>query len=341
MSAPSQRPNVTPERIMQLAWGYAAPLMIEAGIKLGVFDALAQGPKTADEVAAATGASPRGVRILLNGLVALVLVAKDGDRYRLTEESAAFLVSSGPGFRGGIFKHISDRLLPEWLKLTDVVKTGRPATAVNMETEGAAFFAEFVEDIFPMSWPVTQALADHLGLPQATQPVSVLDLAAGSGVWGIGLAKKSPQVRVTAVDFPEVLKVTRRVAEKHGVADRFTFAAGDLLEADFGGGHDVATLGHIIHSEGEARSRRLLKRTFDALAPGGTIAIAEWVANEERTGPPGALIFAVNMLVNTEKGDTYTFGEMSGWLKEAGFENARTLEGPGPSPLILATKPGR
>ncbi len=82
-----------------------------------------------------------------------------------------------------------------------------------------------------------------------------------------------------------------------------------------------------------------MKKTFAALAPGGTIAIAEWLPNEDRTGPPAALIFAVNMLVNTERGDCYTFGELSGWLKEAGFTNARTLEGPGPSPLVLATKP--
>src|SRR5262249_48284021 len=160
-----------------------------------------------------------------------------------------------------------------------------------------AFFAEFVEDIFPFSYQNTQILADHLGLPQAKQPVSVLDLAAGSGVWGIGLAKKSPQVRVTAVDWPEVLKVTRRVAEKHGVADRFTFSPGARRQADSGNGNQIATLGHIIHSEGEARSRTLLKKTFAALAPGGTIVIAEWIPNEERTGPPPALIFGVNMLV--------------------------------------------
>ncbi|HEX5324133.1 MAG TPA: methyltransferase, partial [Capsulimonadaceae bacterium] len=82
-----------------------------------------------------------------------------------------------------------------------------------------------------------------------------------------------------------------------------------------------------------------LKKVYAALAPGGTIAIAEMVPNDERTGPPFPLIFAVNMLVNTEKGDTYTFGELSQWLREAGFTDCRTLDAPGPSPLILATKP--
>jgi hypothetical protein len=133
--------------------------------------------------------------------------------------------------------------------------------------------------------------------------------------------------------------VTERTAARFGLQDRFTLAPGDLLEADFGSGHSVATLGHILHSEGAERSRKLLRKTFQALAPGGTIAIAEFMANDDRTGPPVALIFAVNMLVNTAAGDTFTFPELSAWLQEAGFTNPRLLEAPSVSPLVLATRP--
>jgi hypothetical protein len=115
--------------------------------------------------------------------------------------------------------------------------------------------------------------------------------------------------------------------------------AGDIQSADLGSGHQVATLGHILHSEGEQRSRALLRRVFRAMAPGGTIAIAEFLVNDERTGPPNGLIFAVNMLVGTQHGDTFSFREIASWLGEAGFDNARTLDASGPSPLILATKP--
>jgi SAM-dependent methyltransferase len=177
-------------------------------------------------------------------------------------------------------------------------------------------------------------------VPGGSTPISVLDLAAGSGVWGIALAEQSPQVRVTAVDWPAVIPVTQRVAGRRGVADRFRFVAGDLLEADFGAGHHIATLGHIVHSEGESRSRALFDKTFAALAPGGTIAIAEWLVNDQRTEPLPSLIFAVNMLVNTDAGDCYSFNELRGWLRAAGFRDARTLETQGPSPLVLADKPG-
>jgi len=146
-------------------------------------------------------------------------------------------------------------------------------------------------------------------------------------------------VTITAVDWPNVLEITKKVAKQNGVGDRLKTSAGDLQAADFGKGHQVATLGHILHSEGVERSRKLLRKTFEVLAPGGTIAIQEFLPNEERTGPPNALIFAVNMLAMTEVGGTYTFGEISGWLKEAGFVNPRLLEVPSVSPLVLATRP--
>jgi hypothetical protein len=155
-------------------------------------------------------------------------------------------------------------------------------------------------------------------------------------VWGIGLAQANKQVEVTAVDWERVLGVTKRVATKHGVGGQFKYIDGDICKVGFGSGYDIATLGHILHTEGPEHSKLLIKRIFDALAPGGTIAIAEFVANDERTGPTNAMLFAVNMLVNTDEGNAFTLKEISGWLREAGFDSIR----PAPSALRprLATK---
>jgi ubiquinone/menaquinone biosynthesis C-methylase UbiE len=322
-----------------MASGYEPALILEAAVRLGVFDVLDERPMPLGEVVARVGASERGLRALLNSLVGLDLLARYGEHYALTDESAAYLVTTSPSYQGYMCKHVSRLLLPRWMRLTEAVRSGKPEKVVNEQADGGAFFREFVEDIFPMSYDAARALAAELGVARAEQPVPVLDLAAGSGVWGVALAEASPQVRVTAVDWPAVLPVTRRVAERHKVLDRFRFVEGDLMQADFGTGYAVATLGHILHSEGEDRSRRLLRRTFDALAPGGTAVIAEFVANEDRTGPLGAMIFAVTMLVNTEAGDTFTFDEMAEWLREAGFVDVRALEVPEPTPLILARKP--
>ena len=292
------------------------------------------------QVAKRAAASQRGINAILDLLVSLHLLQRKGNRVALTPESAAFLVSTKPGYYGTLFGHISDQLLPAWLHLTEIVRTGRPALKVNARKQGAQFFAQFVESLFPISFPAGTALGHHLGIAKVREPISVLDIGAGSGVWGISIAKQSPHVRIHAVDWPQVLKVTRRVAGKHGLAKRLTTAPGDFFEADFGKGHRLATIGHILHSEGRDRSRRLLKKVFNALAPGGTVAIQEFVPDDDRSGPPSALIFALNMLVNSEAGDTFTFGEMSEWLRRAGFKNPRLLDVPSVSPLVLADKPG-
>ena len=219
------------------------------------------------------------------------------------------------------------------------MRDGRPAVAVNQETEGTEFFSQLVETIIPMSYGSAQKLAEHLKVATAKDQMRVIDLAAGSGIWGIALAQKSPRVRVTAVDWAGMIPTTKRITEKFGVLDRFDFIEGDLLEANFGNSYDIATLGHILHSEGEVRSRQLLKKAFRALKSGGTIAIAEWLVNDDRTKPVPSLMFCVQMLVNTEKGDTFSFNEIKSWLEKAGFKKVRKLEVMGPSPLILATKP--
>ena len=332
--------TVTPERIMQFAWGYVPPLVLEAAIRYRVFDVLEAGPKTVKETAAATGTSERGLRAIMNVLVGLdFLVRATGGRYALTPESETFLISTKRGFQGGILKHVSGELIPKWLHLNEVVVTGTPPVAVNEEGSGSDFFQKFVGDIFPINYPSALALADHLALGETRTRTRVLDLAAGSGVWGIALAQSSERVVVTAVDWTNVLPATERTVAGFGLTDRYTFVGGDLLAADFGRDHNVVTLGHILHSEGEARSRSLLRKACEALATGGTIAIAEFLVNADRSGPLVSLFFAANMLVNTEHGDTYSFEEIRGWLVEAGFTDARLLEAPGPSPLILATKP--
>jgi 3-hydroxy-5-methyl-1-naphthoate 3-O-methyltransferase len=332
------QPRVTPERLMQFGFAYAPPLIIGAAVSNRVFDTLADGPKSIDEVSRETGASARGLRAIMNALAGLELLTKRDGKYALTPESENFLVRNKPGTLAGFFSMNRLRLIQLWMKLDEIVRTGQPAEARNLEGPGTEFFTELVENIIPTSYGSAQVLADHLRVADATKPVRVLDLAAGSGIWGIALAQKSPRVQVTAVDWAGMIPTTKRITKKFGVSDRFKYIEGDLLDAEFGSGYDIATLGHILHSEGEERSRKLLKKTAPALKSGATIAIGEWLVNDERTEPLNGLVFAVNMLVNTERGDTFSFNEIKSWLEETGFEDARTLEAPGPSPLVLATK---
>ena len=339
MPAIQQQAAVTPERILKLMWAFAPPLLIDAAVENRLFDVLDENPLAPEQLSAATGASQRGIMALADALVGFELLGKDKQgRYHLTPEAAAFLVQGKPEFQGSIFHNTKSDLIPRWLRVSEAVASGRPVVPVNEQEQGAAFFEQFVEALFPMGYAGAKALAADLKLAEAKEQTRVLDLAAGSGVWGIALAQASPLVQVTAVDWERVLATTKRMVARFNLEDRFNFVAGDLLEAEFGSNYAVATLGHILHSEGIERSKTLLRRVHDALRSGGTIAIAEFLVNADRTGPPQGLVFAVNMLVHSEEGGTYSFEEISDWLRDAGFKSMRLLDAPGPSPLVLAQK---
>jgi len=338
MSA-AETPAVTPERILQMMWGYAPPIILATAARHRIFDVLEKGPKTAAEIASLTGTNERGVRSVVNALVGLQFLAKHGkDRYGLTPESASFLVSGKPGYLGIMMQHVGRDLVPHWLELPDAVQHGRPVRPFNQEKEGAEFFEQLVVGLFALSHTAAQMVGKALSVGSAQRPLKILDIGAGSGVWGIGIAQQSPGSTITAVDWPNVLEVTKRFAAEHGMADRFSYISGDMSKVDFGAGHDVAILGHILHSEGEQNSRELLKKIANALAPGGRIAIAEFLVNDDRTGPPMGLFFAINMLVNTDDGDTFSFEEISQWLAEAGFTNPRKIEPGGPASVIVAQR---
>src|SRR5689334_10678051 len=247
MSA-SSTPTVRPDRILEMVWGYAPPIILATAIQAKVFDLLDAGPKTVDELAKASGNSARGLRAIMNALVGFQFLSKTPDgRYALTPESAAFLVSSKPGYLGKFVEFSGLKSIQTWLPLPEIVRTGKPNTAINQQDAGESFFQDLVEPIFAMSYPATQVAGQALGLANAKTPVKILDIGAGSGVWGIGLAQQSPQVSVTAQDLPGVLEVTRRMVARFNLADRFSYLPGDFHNVDFGTGYNLVTIGHILH----------------------------------------------------------------------------------------------
>lgn len=313
--------------------------MLDAAVNLGIFDALSAGPLTSVELAQHCHMSMRGARPLLDALASLRFLKKEDGRYSLASDSAAFLVKTSPTFLGGFVQHNVHNLLPAWQQLETVVRTGKPAKSLDSEQQGAAFFKDFVPALFTMSQAAARVLAEAILKERDNTPMRVLDVGAGSGVFGIALAAASRDATVTLADWKEVLNVAREIARERDVLDRLSFIEGDLFESDFASDFDVATLGNILHMESAERCQILLRKVYQALAPGGTIAIIEYVPDDDRTGQPISLIFAVNMLVNTTGGDTYTFGEINEWLLQAGFENTRRVDTPSPSPAILAAKP--
>ena len=177
--------QVSPQRILQMIWAFAAPLTLEAAVHVHrVFDTLDERPKTLEEIARETKARfrKRGLKAILNTLVSFEILGKDGDRFKLVPESAAFLVSHKPAYQGAILRHISSQLIPGWLKLSGNRRHRKsPAASVNQEFHRRRVFS-------PISWRPSPSLSrrpgkcaggEHL-FANLQSPASVLDLAARS-----------------------------------------------------------------------------------------------------------------------------------------------------------------
>ncbi len=227
-------------------------------------------------------------------------------------------------------------------QLPSALASGKPARRV--ESEGSAdFFANFVRVLFETNRRAAEIAAAALapGLARETAP-RALDIGAGSGVWSLMLAEMVPALRVTALDHPPVLAITRQVFAEHGAADRLSVIEGDQRQTDLGTDvYDVIFLGHLLHSEGRRESAALIARCARALRPAGKLVIGEFIADEARASrdQPRPLLFAVNMLLVTADGDAFTLSEMREWLCAAGLTEVETLEVPGASPVIAAGRP--
>jgi ubiquinone/menaquinone biosynthesis C-methylase UbiE len=338
MSQAAKQMEATPERIIQDIWAARNAQALMAGTELDFFTHINNGKHTAKEIARAAKASERGTRRLLDALVGLGYLSKKDNSYHLEPVSERFLVRGQPTYLGPLVNET--RLVWEsWSHLTEVVKTGRPFNAVDTEQAGRDFFPQLVAAIFPMSYGA--ALSAAAAMPEKTRRriKNILDVAAGSAAWSIAFAQAIPGARVTVVDYPEVTAVARQFAQRLGVADRYDYLEGNLREVDFGRKkYDLVILGHIIHTEGEKWGKKLIQKSSRALKDDGLLLIGEMVPNDDRTGPALPLVFGLNMLLNTENGDVFTMREYRQWLKAAGFKKVSTIDAPGPSPLILATK---
>lgn len=313
--------SLTPEPIVQMLQGYWASAIVKAGIDLAIFTHVTEGRRTVEALARAIGAPPRGTRIFLNGLLALQLLAKDGEEYHLTPLAEAFLVRGREGYIGDVAAIMTHPILWQaMVRLSEAVRQGGTILEQHAETPAHPFWETFSVASRSLAQQGAEVIAELLGVrPGNAQGLEVLDIACGSGLYGFVLAQRDREARITCVDWENVLPIARRYAETLGLSNRVRFLPGDIFEVEYGSGYDVAILSHVYHHFSQEKASALTRKVYAALREGGRIAIHDFVPDEERAARPFPLLFAVLMLVWTRQGDTYTFAEYRTLLEEAGF----------------------
>lgn len=292
-----------------------------------ILESIADGSRSAHEVASRLGLSSRAVRALLSALAEMGVVAEDGDGFRLLEEHRGPLLDRGhPDYAGGLVVHRFE-LIRKWGRMPEILRTGSPVEDdPEKEAEG---METFIYSMRRLAIPGARAVAALL-LPRLPENPHILDVGGGPGTYAEAFVEGG--ARVTVFDLPEVVELMKERLSAAGISA----VGGDFNEGLPEGQFDAAYLGSVSHIYGPEENLALMNRVSGALSPGGLIAIRDFIRGRSK----GAALFAVNMLVNTESGNTYTEEDYRGWLGEAGFQEVEVLPIPDrDTHLILARRP--
>jgi precorrin-6B methylase 2 len=310
----------SPQLFFETVNAYQKTSAIKAAVELDVFTAIGEGEKTSPELAGQCGTSERGMRILCDYLVVLGFLAKQENRYALTQDSAAFLNRRSPMYLGSAIGFLLSPMLTDNFKdLAAAVRKG--GTAMSEEGTVAPehpVWVEFARSMAPMTTMPAQRMAQLVRLAP-DQNSKVLDIAAGHGKYGLAFGAEYPRAEIVALDWPKVLEVARENARAAGLESRFRTIAGSAFDADYGSDYDVVLLTNFLHHFNPETCEKLLCRVKAALRKDGRAVTLDFVPNEDRVTPPGAATFSLMMLGSTPNGDAYTFSEYERMFRNAGF----------------------
>lgn len=317
--------------------GYGRFHVLVSALELGVFEVLDRlGPSTAEELAPEVGASEPHLRTLLGGVVATGLLDHRHGRFELNDTTRRYLLREGPASMVDLVP-VSPGPLDNWRELTDTVRRGMPAAPI--EDDPAAFYVPLVEGTFTTINRCAMRADRQLRYSALDHP-RVLDLGAGGAPWAIAVLTANPGATAVVNDLPGVIQVAERKLAEFGVADRAELRPGDFHTLELEpAAYDLVVLGHICRTEGVDGAQHLIRRGFDALRPGGRLLLSDYFVDRSRSLAGHALMMGATMMASTRQGTTFTYGEVSAWLRDTGFESVRLIEPIGFQEVFVATRP--
>jgi SAM-dependent methyltransferase len=306
---------------LDLARLFQPACVLAAAADLDVFSPLHEKPMTAQALASGLGADSRAMTVLLDALVAMEFLTKQSNVYGVPENVAKILTEKSEGNILPMLRHLAN-CLRRWAMLADVTKTGGPAERAPSTRGEAADQSSFIGGMHNLSAPVAPGVIEKL---QPLKFEHLLDIGGASGTWTIALLNAVPDAKATLFDLPPVISIAERRIAEAGLSDRVNLIAGDFYADDLPDGADLAWLGAICHQNSREQNRALFAKIHKALKTNGAVVIRDAVMDSSHTSPLGGALFAVNMLVSTEGGGTYSFDEYSQDLLGAGFDQVKLI----------------
>ena len=334
-----------PSHIMQVGLGFWASKTLLSAVELGLFSALKQ-PMTAAEIASALKLHPRAVPDFPDALVALGLLARNGDghqaRYSNTPEGAIFLDKNSPAYVGGMLEMANARLYRYWADLTEALQTGVPQNEIKHS--GEPMFAklyetperldQFMNAMSGMSAGTFNAFVQQFDFSKYK---TLCDIGGATGQLACMVAAAQPHMRCQSFDLPKVQPIATRRITSAGLADRVQAVVGDFF-VDPLPKADVITMGMILHDWNLEKKKVLIRKAYEALTPGGAFVVIEALIDDARRENAFGLLMSLNMLIEFGDAFDYSGADFAGWCKEAGFRDFRVIKLVGPSSAAVAYK---
>jgi (2Fe-2S) ferredoxin len=326
--------GVLPDELASTIRSFQESRAILTAIELDLFTAVGSGASAA-EASGRIGTDARATELLLNALCALRLLRKKDGIFQNTPLGNRYFVAGSPDYARDSLMH-SVNLWSRWSTLTECVKAGTAVGRTESADRGTEWTRFFIAAMNRNAQERAPWVVRAIG---AEGKQRMLDVGGGSAAYTIALCRANPSLEAEVFDLPSVVGLTRQYIEKAGLSARIRVRSGDLMSDSLGSGFDFVFVSQVCHSLSESENLELIRKCHGALLPDGCLAIQEFILEADKTAPKWSAIFALNMLVGTSAGRTYSEDEFVVWMKKAGFQTVRRVRLPGPSGLVLGTRP--
>ena len=339
-------PGLTPDAILQAAFGFWSSKVLLTAVEMEVFTKLAQRRLTGAELGAEVGMHPRGIKDFFDALVAMKFLGREGDgataKYFNTPEGALFLDRNSPRYVGGILVMLNARLFKFWHDLPEALRTGKPQNEIKHGQKG------MFEELYSELPRLEQFMGAMTGLSRInfealaakfdfSRYKTLCDIGGATGLLCIEAAKKHPNLRAVSFDLPPVEPIAKKHIAAAGLSDRVGTAGGDFF-ADPLPKADVITMGMILHDWNLEKKMHLIRAAYDALPPGGAFIVIEALIDDARRENVFGLLMSLNMLIEFGDAFDYSAADFRGWCTKVGFKRFETIHLNGPSSAAIAYK---
>ncbi|KAF0151128.1 MAG: O-methyltransferase family protein [Ignavibacteria bacterium] len=318
-------------KILELANGFQVSRIILTALELNVFTILDKRLLPSSETAKQINCDEHAAERLLNALVSLGFLKKLHGKFYNTDAASLHLVKGSPDFLGGLFH--TNELWNSWGTLTNAVKKG--ASFCQNDDLNNNCTDMFIYATHSRAVKEAKILAMLLNLTSAK---IMLDVGGGSGVYSMRMIEHNPELNAVIFDLPNVIPLTKNYVDSFSLKEKINYIEGNYLTDDFESSYDLILLSDVVHINNYEQNLNLIKKCERALNRGGQIVIKDWVMNENRTDPLGGALFALNLLVSTKCGDTYTEKEIRDWFANAGFSKIERINSSYGWALMIGTK---